>query len=103
MIVILVTYSLFRTFSRPRPATATSFFTMVQSAAESVKAKKIVGLGNPLLDICANVADELLERYELKLDNAILAEERHLKGRRRRTAILSFQKHGTHWIAYYSF
>ena len=53
---------------------------MVQST--SVKAKKIVGLGNPLLDICANVADELLERYELKLDNAILAEERHLKGTR---------------------
>ena len=62
---------------------------MVQST--SVKAKKIDGLGNPLLDICANFADELLERYELKLDNAILAEERHLKGRCQ--SILSFQMH----------
>lgn len=46
---------------------------------KSVKAAKIVGLGNPLLDICAKVSDDLLQRYELKLDNAILAEERHLK------------------------
>lgn len=39
---------------------------------------KIVGLGNPLLDISANVSDELLKKYSLKLDDAILAEPVHL-------------------------
>lgn len=43
------------------------------------KALKIVGLGNPLLDISANVTAQVLDQYELKLDNAILAEEKHLK------------------------
>ncbi|KAJ0410188.1 hypothetical protein P43SY_002520 [Pythium insidiosum] len=38
----------------------------------------IVGLGNPLLDISAEVDHDLLEQYGLKLDNAILAEDTHL-------------------------
>jgi adenosine kinase len=38
----------------------------------------IVGLGNPLLDISADVDQELLDKYALKLDNAILAEDTHL-------------------------
>jgi adenosine kinase len=38
----------------------------------------IVGLGNPLLDISTEVSDELLQRYELSMNNAILAEEKHL-------------------------
>ncbi|KAF0696586.1 Aste57867_12655 [Aphanomyces stellatus] len=38
----------------------------------------IVGLGNPLLDISANVTDEFLAKYKLKMDNAILAEDEHL-------------------------
>ncbi|TMW58702.1 hypothetical protein Poli38472_010261 [Pythium oligandrum] len=38
----------------------------------------IVGLGNPLLDIAADVDQELLDKYSLKLDNAILADDTHL-------------------------
>jgi adenosine kinase len=34
-------------------------------------------MGNPLLDISANVGQDLLDKYELKLDTAILAEDRH--------------------------
>lgn len=35
-------------------------------------------MGNPLLDISAVVDDEFLQRYDVKLNNAILAEEKHL-------------------------
>lgn len=38
----------------------------------------LVGMGNPLLDISAEVSDELLDKYGLKLNNAILAEETHM-------------------------
>jgi len=38
----------------------------------------LLGIGNPLLDISANVPASLIERYELKLDNAIMAEPKHL-------------------------
>lgn len=34
-------------------------------------------MGNPLLDISANVDHELLQKYDLKSNNAILAEEKH--------------------------
>jgi adenosine kinase len=36
-----------------------------------------MGMGNPLLDISANVEQDLLDKYELKLDAAILAEDKH--------------------------
>lgn len=36
-----------------------------------------MGIGNPLLDISADVEQEFLDKYELKLDSAILAEEKH--------------------------
>ena len=39
--------------------------------------QSIVGLGNPLLDILADVVPEFLTRYGLKLDNAILADDSH--------------------------
>lgn len=39
---------------------------------------KAVGLGNPLLDISAEVPTSLLEKYGLEPSNAILAEEKHL-------------------------
>lgn len=40
---------------------------------------KVLGIGNPILDISANVDDELLKKYELKMGNAILADaEKHL-------------------------
>lgn len=38
----------------------------------------ILGMCNPLLDISAEVPMELLEKYDVKLNNAILAEEKHL-------------------------
>lgn len=33
---------------------------------------------NPLLDISANVGQDMLDKYDVKLDSAILAEEKHL-------------------------
>lgn len=38
----------------------------------------VLGIGNPLLDICADVPKELLDKYGLKPGNAILAEEKHM-------------------------
>ena len=34
-------------------------------------------MGNPLLDISANVKQDVLDKYGVKLDSAILAEEKH--------------------------
>ncbi|KOB76075.1 Adenosine kinase, partial [Operophtera brumata] len=38
----------------------------------------LVGIGNPLLDISAIVDEELLNKYGLKPDDAIMAEETHM-------------------------
>jgi adenosine kinase len=38
----------------------------------------ILGMGNPLLDISSDVPVEFLEKYDVKLNNAILAEEKHV-------------------------
>lgn len=38
----------------------------------------LLGLCNPLLDISAEVPKELLEKYGVSLNNAILAEEKHV-------------------------
>jgi adenosine kinase len=40
-------------------------------------AQMLLGMGNPLLDISAPVDDDLLKRYELKANDAILAEDKH--------------------------
>ena len=37
-----------------------------------------MGMGNPLLDISSDVPQEVLDKYEVQLNNAILAEEKHL-------------------------
>ncbi|XP_050210337.1 adenosine kinase 2 [Mercurialis annua] len=37
-----------------------------------------LGMGNPLLDISAVVDDDFLNKYDIKLNNAILAEDKHL-------------------------
>lgn len=37
-----------------------------------------MGLGNPLLDVSAVVDQAFLDKYELKLNNQILAEEKHV-------------------------
>lgn len=38
----------------------------------------LVGIGNPLLDISANVGSDLLEKYGLNPNDAIMAEEKHM-------------------------
>lgn len=38
----------------------------------------LVGIGNPLLDISAKVDEALLQKYGMKPDDAILAEEKHM-------------------------
>eukprot|EP01035_Chromulina_nebulosa_P016886 gene16886-22374_t len=38
----------------------------------------ILGIGNPLLDISAEVPQEILDKYNVKLNNAILAESAHI-------------------------
>ena len=70
--------------SKPKPATTTTTTTTPSTAAAPKKPKSdvpvgaILGLGNPLLDISAEVPLELLNKYGLKTNNAILAEEKHL-------------------------
>ncbi|KAF4361867.1 hypothetical protein G4B88_009239 [Cannabis sativa] len=38
----------------------------------------LLGMGNPLLDISAVVPEEFLKKYDVKPNNAILAEDKHL-------------------------
>ena len=38
----------------------------------------ILGIENPLLDISANVDEDVYKRYGLPMDATILAEEKHL-------------------------
>jgi len=38
---------------------------------------KFLGAGNPLLDISAEVGQDLLDKYDFKMGNAILCEEKH--------------------------
>jgi len=38
----------------------------------------IMGMGNPLLDISAEVGQDVLDKYDVKLDSAILAESPHM-------------------------
>ncbi|KTF87490.1 hypothetical protein cypCar_00022136 [Cyprinus carpio] len=37
----------------------------------------LFGMGNPLLDICAVVDKDFLDKYGLKTNDQILAEEKH--------------------------
>ncbi len=48
------------------------------SAASNSLAGVLLGTGNPLLDISAVVPDAVLEQWGVKLNNAILAEEKHV-------------------------
>eukprot|EP01025_Chloroclados_australasicus_P020442 TRINITY_DN2153_c0_g1_i1.p1 TRINITY_DN2153_c0_g1~~TRINITY_DN2153_c0_g1_i1.p1 ORF type:complete len:382 (+),score=43.52 TRINITY_DN2153_c0_g1_i1:106-1146(+) len=38
----------------------------------------LLGMGNPLLDISANVEQSFLDKYDIKMNNQILAEDKHL-------------------------
>ena len=44
----------------------------------SIKEGILFGMGNPLLDISAEVSLDYVNKYDLKADDAILAEEKHL-------------------------
>lgn len=46
-------------------------------SAESLQGV-LLGVCNPLLDISADVPPEVLEKYGVTLNNAILAEEKHI-------------------------
>lgn len=43
----------------------------------SVSENVLLGMGNPLLDISADVPEELLTKYGVKLNDAILCEDKH--------------------------
>ncbi|XP_071952965.1 uncharacterized protein [Antedon mediterranea] len=45
--------------------------------ASEVAEGALFGLGNPLLDISTTVTKDFLDKYDLKADNAILAEDKH--------------------------
>eukprot|EP00298_Acanthocystis_sp_HF-20_P004593 c14924_g1_i1.p1 GENE.c14924_g1_i1~~c14924_g1_i1.p1 ORF type:complete len:354 (+),score=149.65 c14924_g1_i1:23-1063(+) len=44
----------------------------------SVSEGVLLGIGNPLLDISAAVPESLLQKYDVKPNNAILAEDKHM-------------------------
>uniref|UniRef100_W8C768 Adenosine kinase n=1 Tax=Ceratitis capitata TaxID=7213 RepID=W8C768_CERCA len=46
--------------------------------SEEIKPGVLVGCGNPLLDISATVDEHFLQKYGLKPNDAILAEEKHM-------------------------
>jgi adenosine kinase len=48
------------------------------AAATAAKPGVLLGIGNPLLDISADVGEDILAKYEVKLNSAILASEKHL-------------------------
>lgn len=43
-----------------------------------VKEGVLFGMGNPLLDISADVSADYLEKYGLKSNDAVLAEAKHM-------------------------
>jgi adenosine kinase len=45
---------------------------------KAIKEGVLLGMGNPLLDITATVSEDVLEKYGLEPNNAILAEEKHM-------------------------
>jgi adenosine kinase len=66
------------------PTTTNESSNPMTGSPESKKQKtmvkfegKLMGMGNPLLDISATVGQEFLDKYDVKLDSAILAEEKH--------------------------
>jgi len=57
--------------------TVLSPFTTVKTNQQSRMEGLLLGLGNPLLDVSATVPLEFLEKYNMKPNNAILAEDIH--------------------------
>lgn len=44
----------------------------------SLRESQLIGIGNPLLDISAAVDEDLLKKYDLHPDDAIMAEPKHM-------------------------
>lgn len=44
---------------------------------KAIKEGVLLGMGNPLLDITATVGEDMLEKYGLEANNAVLAEDKH--------------------------
>lgn len=67
---------------RPQKQNFPLSWEIVKDLSSEVPSEKlvgsIVGMGNPLLDICNNVDPAMLTEYGLEANNAILAEEKHL-------------------------
>ncbi|CAN8072471.1 unnamed protein product [Agarophyton chilense] len=51
---------------------------MTAGLEDAIAEGVILGMGNPLLDISAAVSDEVLSKYGLEPNNAILAEQKHM-------------------------
>lgn len=45
---------------------------------KAIKEGVLLGMGNPLLDITATVSEDVLTKYGLEANNAILAEDKHM-------------------------
>ncbi|XP_007546167.1 adenosine kinase-like [Poecilia latipinna] len=48
-----------------------------KKAAAELSSNLLFGMGNPLLDICAVVDKDFLDKYSLKPNDQILAEDKH--------------------------
>lgn len=59
------------------PAAAAPYHSLTENMSQSTKIS-LVGMGNPLLDISAEVPDAVLTKYGLEPNNAVLAEEKHM-------------------------
>jgi len=46
-------------------------------SSSPIESGSILGMGNPLLDISATIGQDLLDKYDVKMDSAILAEPKH--------------------------
>ena len=51
---------------------------MAAQANANASSATVLGMGNPLLDISVDCGQELLEKYGLSMNNAIMAEEKHM-------------------------
>ncbi|CAN6484666.1 unnamed protein product [Victoria cruziana] len=57
---------------------ATEYLCCPQEGSKMAYDGILLGMGNPLLDISSVVDEDFLKKYDIKLNNAILAEEKHL-------------------------
>ncbi|KAH9258126.1 hypothetical protein BASA81_003689 [Batrachochytrium salamandrivorans] len=55
-----------------------TFATIEKPALTTIPKGFVLGMGNPLLDMVATVEEPFLKKWDLKLNNAILAEDKHV-------------------------